>query len=816
MKNARGILIYLIYTVLMVSGLIIINLTIPKIHPLSLTDFKIGQKEALRMAQKYVNPSVLSKNPKESVSYVVSKNFLDIGKQNGTVPLDTAALKTQQAWKITFLPRDLKGLDITVSGQGNVNLNDIQVYGYFIYISPKGRLLALDFEKIVQHYLEKKEEESALSSVDTSGQSNFRPEQTATNYLAQFGVDTSKVILVSKNSQPDSTENIYSYKYEETINHQTYFHELKFIRTSILSYRYSTAELPPAKKASSILSKVISFWNLFVFLLFAISLIVLIIRLSRKETISFRLAFPVVLLVLILLILQSVFIAEPFESWVYIVGTIFSILFQCAGILILYSVGEGFSRLVWPEKLVVTDQFYQKKFMSHESGKSVLRGILLGTISLSAYSLFIYFYHTRWNGGLELKGDEIYYTLSILPFLGLSAGFFKDAIFHEFFFRLFGLTLLKNWLGRNMWVLLTGGLLGVSFTISLGISDSLISLLSFLIPSFLFTFFLVRYEILTVIIGYFTFLLLSRAVVYVHTAETSFSQTGWGLIFILILLFGAGLLAAILKKERREKNSSFKPDYMRRKEEKERLIRELEIARTIQMQFLPKTTPQIKGFEIASSCQPAWEVGGDYYDFFEIDQNKLGIVIGDVSNKGVSAAFFMTLTKGFLKALARQYQEPVDILAETNRLFYENVERGYFISMIFAILDTERGDFHFSRAGHNPVLYFIGRTDEAKWITPPGVGIGLLPDHKFRETLRGEHILLKQGDMVVLFTDGFPEAMNEDLQEYGEERLQKLLNACRRQSAREITVSLEAEIVKWQGNRPSHDDRTLVVIKRNS
>ena len=139
------------------------------------------------------------------------------------------------------------------------------------------------------------------------------------------------------------------------------------------------------------------------------------------------------------------------------------------------------------------------------------------------------------------------------------------------------------------------------------------------------------------------------------------------------------------------------------------------------MSFLPKENPILKGIDIASICIPAFEVGGDYYDFIRLGKNKLGIIIGDVSGKGTQAAFYMTLTKGFLKAIAKHTDSPAEVLTKMNELFYENVERGRFISMIYAVVDLENKLIRIARAGHNPVILSRccrkSKFNQSEWIS---------------------------------------------------------------------------------------------------
>ncbi|MCK5453401.1 MAG: serine/threonine-protein phosphatase, partial [Calditrichia bacterium] len=171
---------------------------------------------------------------------------------------------------------------------------------------------------------------------------------------------------------------------------------------------------------------------------------------------------------------------------------------------------------------------------------------------------------------------------------------------------------------------------------------------------------------------------------------------------------------------------------------------------------------------------------------------------------------------GFLKALAIHHVKPMDILSETNTLFYENVERGHFISMIFGILDSKKGEFTFSRAGHNPLLLLVGESADGQWLTPQGIAIGMAPEDKFRSLIGEQIIQIKEGDTLVLYTDGYPEAMNENSEEFGEENLEKLIQDNIDRPAREIIQILETKIKEWEGNQTAMDDRTIIVIKRIS
>ncbi len=201
------------------------------------------------------------------------------------------------------------------------------------------------------------------------------------------------------------------------------------------------------------------------------------------------------------------------------------------------------------------------------------------------------------------------------------------------------------------------------------------------------------------------------------------------------------------------------PAFVKHITERERLQRELEIARDVQMSFLPRRDPEIPGVEISSRCVPALEVGGDYYDFVHLGPDRFGVVVGDVSGKGTQAAFYMTLTKGFLKAVTRASESPAQVLIHLNELFYENVERGTFISMVYGIFDLRKRTVTIARAGHNPPL-FKRRGKQMEFVQPAGLALGLESGTAFAATIKEFPAEICPGDLFVFYTDGFTEAMN--------------------------------------------------------
>src|SRR5262249_7749847 len=198
--------------------------------------------------------------------------------------------------------------------------------------------------------------------------------------------------------------------------------------------------------------------------------------------------------------------------------------------------------------------------------------------------------------------------------------------------------------------------------------------------------------------------------------------------------------------------------------EKKRLEEELRIARKIQMSLLPQGQVQMPGLLMTANCTPAREVGGDYYDFLPLDDNRIGILIADVSGKGTSAALYMAELKGLMLSLCQIHRSPRDLLIAANRIIAENLDSRSFITMTYAVMDLQAKTMTYARGGHTPLIYLpaCGGPRAAQILTSGGMVLGLKFDdgEKFAELLQENILPLAPGDMFVLFTDGISEAMN--------------------------------------------------------
>lgn len=247
--------------------------------------------------------------------------------------------------------------------------------------------------------------------------------------------------------------------------------------------------------------------------------------------------------------------------------------------------------------------------------------------------------------------------------------------------------------------------------------------------------------------------------------------------------------------------------------ERERMAKELEIAYQVQTRLLPERSPVLSGFDISGICIPAEEVGGDYYDYIDLGDGKLGIAVGDVSGKGVPAAIYMTLAKGVVNSQAEEVTSPGNLLAKVNNLMFESIDRGAFVSMIFAVLDSRAKTLTFSRAGHNPVLFYRKKAKTLSWIQPEGIALGLERGKVFLDVIEDKRITLEKGDSVILYTDGFVEAMNRDHIEYGEDRLLQSIQKNIHLSSKELIDTVCREVKGFADDHPQHDDMTMVSVK---
>jgi sigma-B regulation protein RsbU (phosphoserine phosphatase) len=243
--------------------------------------------------------------------------------------------------------------------------------------------------------------------------------------------------------------------------------------------------------------------------------------------------------------------------------------------------------------------------------------------------------------------------------------------------------------------------------------------------------------------------------------------------------------------------------------EKGRLERELQVAREVQSSLIPLQTPDIAGWDFAARWKPARQVSGDFYDFVPAGQ-RLGIVIADVSDKGMPAALFMALSRSIIRASVTSTRSPAEDIGQANRLICADSADSMFVTLFYAQLDPEMGELVYVNAGHNPPLLYRANQDELIELTRTGMVLGLFEAVDFEQGT----VQLNPADFILLYTDGVSEAMDAHNREFGKERLRRVLLENRQALAEDMAEALEQALTAFTGEAAPSDDITFVIVRR--
>jgi serine phosphatase RsbU (regulator of sigma subunit) len=255
----------------------------------------------------------------------------------------------------------------------------------------------------------------------------------------------------------------------------------------------------------------------------------------------------------------------------------------------------------------------------------------------------------------------------------------------------------------------------------------------------------------------------------------------------------------------------------RQAQERERIEQELRVARLIQQTLLPKEVPDLEGYKLAAYYQPAREVGGDFYDFLKLDDEHLGLVVGDVTDKGVPAAIVMATTRTMLRASAQRLDSPGEVLKRVNDVIVRDIPPNMFITCLYAILNLKSGLLRYANAGHDlPYRRSSSSSSSteaggAEELRARGMPLGLLPGMSYEE----KEIVLDRGDSVLFYSDGLVEAHDPHRQMFGFPRLQGLVGAHRSDGPAMVNFLL-SELARFTGEEwEQEDDITLVTLDRS-
>ena len=245
--------------------------------------------------------------------------------------------------------------------------------------------------------------------------------------------------------------------------------------------------------------------------------------------------------------------------------------------------------------------------------------------------------------------------------------------------------------------------------------------------------------------------------------------------------------------------------------EKERMEEELNIARDLQMSMLPSECPQLEGFEIAAFSEPAREVGGDFYDFIEISEGETGIVIGDVTGKSVSGALVMSASRSIFRMLGEDKLTVSESMIRANRRTKKDIKTGMFVALLYAVLVATDKSVTLCSAGQTQPISRSAASGETRLVQTEGDSfpLGILEDATYEDT----RLQLEVGDKVVLYTDGIVEAMNEQKELFGFDRLLEVIKKSPAETAEDLLEEIKDKVNEFAGSAAQHDDITIIVVQ---
>jgi serine phosphatase RsbU (regulator of sigma subunit) len=245
------------------------------------------------------------------------------------------------------------------------------------------------------------------------------------------------------------------------------------------------------------------------------------------------------------------------------------------------------------------------------------------------------------------------------------------------------------------------------------------------------------------------------------------------------------------------------------------LEHDLAIASEIQSNLVPKRMLKVPGYDISAYYRPSKEVGGDYYDFIEVDEHNEGIIVADVSGKGVPGSLVMTMARAYIRMEAERGKNPspADTLMKANRMLAQDIKKGMFVTALYCILNKRTNEIRVASAGHNPLVVWRAAKNTVELVNPNGIALGFDKGPVFERTVKEVSVTLGHGDRIVAFTDGTVEAMNMANQEFGDERFYTLIRDLAPRDSNQMLNLLVRALDEHKGHAPQSDDITIVTLR---
>ncbi len=800
-------------TVLFIA-IILVYILIPSYHPFGGLKIINNKQSILNQSKKYLNKSnVLFNENKLNIGFKTDENFVRWINSEYRINEANKILSdagTAYYWIVTQDKDEDSEITVSSNSDGRINLNKTSF-----------SLKILDNGKIIEFNTE---------LPDSTVKNSVSPDEAVSltlEFIKKLRNDITFVGDSLRVNGKDSSDTFY-YKETETIKkleRVDYNFTWETKNKSIINYvlkakvvgdrlsNFSIQAIVPDEYMNSETDVFEVATTIIFTLLIIISVLVVGFKRFRAYEVGFKIAIVFGIFVLVSFIIKELLERFSTFEWTIILGLGLGGIFIAGAAIILWAVSETIFREIWNDKFRSLDLIYHRKINHSSVGKSIINSISFG-FGLTAL-FFLLQYAVSYYSNVVFVGDSFTsqsHVIAYLPLLNIFLGVINGYGILSVAFFMFLTAAIKRYINNDIIFILVSGLTW-ALLIHSNVSPLTAGLPINLVIGVLLTLILIKYDLLTTLLSFLLFKFFIKATELLFVTETSLKNEWYILAVICSVLFVLGIIL-VFRKDKFTDYDSITPKFVENITERQRLKKELDVARHVQMSFLPKVNPILKGIDIASICIPAFEVGGDYYDFIHLGKNKLGIIIGDVSGKGTQAAFYMTLTKGFLKAIAKHTDSPSEVLTKMNELFYENVERGRFISMIYAVVDLESKFIRIARAGHNPVIYH-DTTGKVDLISPNGLALGLEKGDLFSKVITEFEEKIQAGKTFIFYTDGFTEAVNKKGEEYGLDRMFEIAKSWNNSSAAEIQEKMMADVNKFIGKAPQHDDMTMVILKIN-
>lgn len=545
------------------------------------------------------------------------------------------------------------------------------------------------------------------------------------------------------------------------------------------------------------------------FLIGFLSLILLFIKIKRDE-IDWVLFFKASLLASLLSFLMLIF-KEPFSITKTII--ILSISFAIGSFFaLIIALSESGTREIYPEHLSVFDALFQGHFRIKEFGKMILWCFIYGNfLFLIQMILFLLPEFKKDVVSVVLPPNPLELKTSF-PLSLLLGNLILPSTFGVFSFLLFGILapVLSLRIGKKWINIFTVFVFALIACLHSNYGPFIICLFLFVCSTPIFYKLWKDFGFLGVFFSILIPLTIQRGLMLFLAKDVSFAVEGLLILLCLSSLLIFSIFTAI-KGKPVSKIKTYEPQYLKRIREKERFERELEIAKHLQQKLLPHFAPTLSKIEFGMLCEPALSVGGDYFDFFEPCKDKLFVFLGDVSGKGMKAAFYMTLAKGLLHGSFNLVKDHKELLTILNKRFGTLSEEGVFLTMIMLTIDCKTREILVTSAGHNPPLLF--KNGDICLVPSKGLVVGPFPEDIMLKSLEEYKFILEKNDVLLLYTDGVTEAMNPFLEEYGMDRLRSVFSNLIELPAQEIVYNIRKSVLDFTAGSPLSDDLTILVLK---